>query len=150
NVIMTSLPELIAYVLKNISSETHFVYQQTWAYQHDPNHGGFATYNHDQLTMYKAIADVSKELSTLGAFKYINPTGTAIQNAPTSSIGNHLTLGGYHLQLDYGRFTAACTWYEKRFQEDVRENSYKPDKVTELQAKIAKQAAHQAVRKPYK
>lgn len=150
NVIMTSLPELIDYVRKNISSETHFVYHQTWAYQHDSNHGGFANYNHDQLTMYKAIADVSKKLSKLGVFKYIIPAGTAIQNARTSSIGDHLTRDGYHLQLDYGRFTAACTWYEKLFQEDVRENSYKPDKVTELQAKIAKQAAHQAVRKPYK
>lgn len=149
-VIMTSLPELMNYVRKNISSETHFVYHQTWAYQHDSNHEGFANYNHDQLNMYEAIADVSKKLSELGVFKYIIPAGTAIQNARTSSLGDHLTRDGYHLQLDYGRFTAACTWYETLFQEDVRENTYKPDKVTELQAKIAKQAAHQAVRKPNK
>lgn len=150
DVVMESLPELVNYVREKVNPETQFVYHQTWAYQHDSDHKGFANYNRDQLTMYKAIADVSKKVSKLGNFKYIIPAGTAIQNARTSSMGDTFTRDGYHLQLDYGRFTAACTWYEKIFNEDVRKNSYKPEKVTELQAKIAKQAAHKAVKKPYK
>ncbi|HLT86684.1 MAG TPA: DUF4886 domain-containing protein [Sphingobacterium sp.] len=150
DVIMESLPELVSYVRAKVDTETQFVYHQTWAYQHDSDHKGFANYDRDQLTMYKAIADVSKKVSKLDAFKYIIPAGTAIQNARTSSIGDTFTRDGYHLQLDYGRFTAACTWYQKIFGEDVRKNSYKPEKVTELQAKIAKEAAHKAVKKPYK
>ncbi|PRD52771.1 DUF4886 domain-containing protein [Sphingobacterium gobiense] len=150
DVIMENLPVLVSYVRKKVSPETQFVYHQTWAYQHDSDHKGFANYERDQLTMYNAIANVSKKLSKLGDFKYIIPAGTAIQNARTSSIGDTFTRDGYHLQLDYGRFTAACTWYEKIFGDDVRKNSYKPEKVTELQAKIAKEAAYKAVRKPYK
>ncbi|MBD1423427.1 DUF4886 domain-containing protein [Sphingobacterium chuzhouense] len=150
DVVMKSLPELVSYVRAKVSPETQFVYHQTWAYQHDSDHKGFANYDRDQLTMYKAIADVSKKVSKLGDFKYIIPAGTAIQNARTSSMGDTFTRDGYHLQLDYGRFTAACTWYEKIFGEDVRKNSYKPEKVTELQAKIAKEAAHKAIKKPYK
>ncbi|MBD1427273.1 DUF4886 domain-containing protein [Sphingobacterium arenae] len=149
DVVIESLPKLVSYVRGKVNPEAQFVYHQTWAYQHDSNHKGFANYNRDQLTMYKAIADVSKKVSKLGDFKYIIPAGTAIQNARTSSMGDTFTRDGYHLQLDYGRFTAACTWYEKIFGEDVRKNSYKPEKVTELQAKIAKEAAHKAVKKPY-
>src|SRR5690606_28833385 len=149
DVLMESLPVLDRFVSAKVSLVTQFVYYQTCAYQHDPDHKGFANYDHDQLTMYKAIADVSKKVSKLGDFKYIIPAGTAIQNARTSSMGDTFTRDGYHLQLDYGRFTAACTWYEKIFGEDVRKNSYKPEKVTELQAKIAKEAAHKAVKNPY-
>lgn len=150
DVVIESLPKLVSYVRGKVNPEAQFVYHQTWAYQHDSNHKGFANYNRNQLTMYKAIADVSKKVSKLGDFKYIIPAGTAIQNARTSSMGDTFTRDGYHLQLDYGRFTAACTWYEKIFGEDVRKNSYKPEKVTELQAKIAKEAAHKAVKKPYR
>jgi len=150
DVVIESLPELVSYVRGKVNPETQFVYHQTWAYQHDSTHKGFANYNRDQITMYNAIVNVSKKVAKLGDFKYVVPAGTAIQNARTSSMGDTFTRDGYHLQLDYGRFTAACTWYEKIFGEDVRKNSYKPEKVTELQAKIAKETAHKAVKKPYK
>jgi len=150
DVIMESLPELVRYVRSRTHSDAHFVYHQTWAYQHDSNHDGFKNYNRDQQTMYKAIVDASKRVNTSGNFKYIIPAGTAIQNARTSSLGDTFTRDGYHLQLDYGRFTAACTWYEKILGKDVRKNPYKPVKVTNTQAEIAKQAAHKAVKKPYK
>lgn len=150
DIIMESLPALVSYVREKVSAQTQFVYHQTWAYQRDSEHKGFANYNRDQLTMYKAIADASKKVNALGDFKYIIPAGTAIQNARTSSLGDTFTRDGYHLQLDYGRFTAACTWYEKIFGDDVRKNPYKPEQVTDLQAKITKEAAHKAVKKPYK
>ncbi|MFT3903989.1 MAG: DUF4886 domain-containing protein [Niabella sp.] len=150
DVINASLPGLVSYVRAKVSPETRFVYHQTWAYQHDSKHDGFKNYDRDQMTMYKAIRDASRKVYASRAFQYIVPVGTAIQNARTSSIGDAYTRDGYHLQLDYGRFTAACVWYEKLFKEDVRKNPYKPKNVTALQAKIAKQAAHKAVRKPYK
>lgn len=150
DVIIKSLPELVDYVRKHVSPQTQFVYHQTWAYQQDSKHDGFKHYNQDQLTMFNGILDAAKKVAKTGYFTYIIPAGTAIQNARTSSIGDKYTRDGYHLQLDYGRFTAACTWYEKLFKEDVRKNPYKPEKVTDLQAKIAKQAAHKACKKPYK
>jgi 4-hydroxyphenylpyruvate dioxygenase-like putative hemolysin len=54
------------------------------------------------------------------------------------------------LNLDYGRFAAALTWYAKLFDLDPTKTDYRPDKVTEKQAKIVKEAAKKAVRKPYR
>ena len=100
--------------------------------------------------MYQGIIAATQKINKSKVFSMVIPAGTAIQNARTSSIGDHYTRDGYHLNLDYGRFTAACTWYEKIFNLDVRKNNYKPDQVTELQANIAKDAAHKAVKNPWK
>ncbi|WP_437922433.1 DUF4886 domain-containing protein [Sphingobacterium sp. LRF_L2] len=150
NSIIESLPELVNYVRTKVGQHAQFVYHQTWAYQQDSKHDGFKNYERDQSKMYSAIVDASKQVRKLGYFKEIIPVGTAVQNARSSSIGDHYTRDGYHLQLDYGRFTAACTWYEKLFHEDVRGNAYKPQHVSDLQATIAKRAAHLAVKRPYK
>lgn len=147
--IATDLPKLIAYVRAKGPKQSKFVYHQTWAYQQDSPHEGFNNYQRSQANMYKHIMETSKKLNKWEDFQMLIPVGTAIQNARTSSIGDHFTRDGYHLNLDYGRFTAACTWYEKLFRLDVRKNSYKPDKVTAVQAEIAKEAAHKAVKKPF-
>lgn len=150
NIIMKDLPELLDYVKGAVSPDTKIVYHQTWAYQHDSKHEGFNNYNKNQITMYKGIIHATKKIHKSKKFAFVTPAGTAVQNARTSSIGDHFCRDGFHLDLTYGRFTAACTWYEKLFGLDVRENSYKPENVTELQASIAKDAAHKAVKKPFK
>ena len=147
---MKDLPSLIEYVNNIKPTQTKLVYHSTWAYQQDSEHKGFANYNNNQLEMYQQIIDVSRKMSKNKTFKFVTPVGTAIQNARTSSISDHFTRDGYHLELHYGRFTAACTWFEKLYGIDVRKNSFKPKTITEIQAKIAKEAAHQAVSKPYK
>lgn len=150
DVIMKELPELISYVKTKKKPQTKLIYHQTWAYQHDSNHKGFANYNNNQAEMYKAIADATKKISKMKDFAMVIPAGTAIQNARTSSQGDTYTRDGYHLELTFGRFTAACAWFEKLFKKDVRKNSYKPEKVTDKQAQIAKQAAYKAIKKPFK
>ena len=40
---------------------------------------------------------------------YFIPAGTAVQNARTSFIGDHITVDGYHLN-QFGRYLAALTW----------------------------------------
>lgn len=150
DIIMNSLPTLVSYVNGVKAPKTKLVYHQTWAYQQDSDHKGFANYNRSQKTMYEAIINATKHIKKSKTFAFIVPSGTAVQNARTSSIGDKYTRDGYHLQLDYGRFTAACTWYEMLFGKDVRNTSYKPEKVTDLQSKIAKEAAHKAVKKPFK
>lgn len=150
NVIMKDLPELVERIKAKKPKKAKLVYHQTWAYQQDSKHKGFANYNNNQMEMYAGIIDASKKISKSKMFDFIIPVGTAIQNARSSSLGDTYTRDGYHLQLDYGRFTAACTWYQKIFQKDVRKNSYKPEKLTSLQADIAKQAANRAVKSPWK
>lgn len=149
-VIMKDLPELIRYVTSLKKPHTKLVYHQTWAYQHDSDHKGFANYDNSQEKMYAAIVNATKKINKMHDFNMVVPAGTAIQNARTSSQGDTYTRDGYHLELNFGRFTAACTWYEKLFGKDVRKNSYKPEQVTDKQAKIAKNAAHKAVKKPFR
>ena len=148
-VIMEGLPQLVKYVSEH-APKANLIYHQTWAYQHNSTHKGFSNYNSDQNVMYQAIMDATRRISKSGDFKFVVPAGTAIQNARTSSIGDNFTRDGYHLQLAYGRFTAACAWYEKLFRSDVRKNPYKPASVTDLEASIAKEAAHKAAKRPFR
>lgn len=149
DVIMKDLPRLIQYV-KSKAPGVALIYHQTWAYQQDSKHTGFANYNRSQQTMYRDIVAVSKKLNKSGWFAFIVPSGTAVQNGRTSSIGDHYTRDGYHLNFDYGRFTAACTWYEKLFNKDVRKNTYQPSKLSDKEAAIARMAAHKAVKRPFR
>lgn len=150
DIIMESLPNLLSYLRNKISPETKIIYHQTWAYQQGYKHKRFDNYNYDQKTMYHAIAETTKRIAQYGDVAFVIPVGTAIQNARTSSQGDTYTRDGFHLQLRFGRFTAACTWYAKLFGTDVRKNTYKPESVTDLQAKIAKEAAYKAIKKPFK
>ncbi len=59
--------------------------------------------------MYQAIADAVKKAAKVNKIKIVIPSGTAIQNARTSFIGDHLNRDGYHLDVKIGRYTAACT-----------------------------------------
>jgi len=47
-----------------------------------------------------------------------------------------------------GRYTAACTWYEKLFGKSVINNTFIPSGVTASEAKIAQYAAHYALQSP--
>ena len=146
----SDLPALFAYVKTHVRyPSTKYILHQTWAYQQDSKHDGFANYDRSQLKMYEAIARTSQQAFKLIPFDLLVPAGTAVQNARTSFIADHYTRDGYHLNLDYGRFTAACTWFETLFQQDVTTNVYKPLKVTDIQAEIAKKAAHEAVLHPF-
>lgn len=59
--------------------------------------------------MYHAIVDAVKKAGKAYKIKMIIPTGTAIQNARTSFIGDHMNRDGHHLDVKVGRYTAACT-----------------------------------------
>ena len=150
DIIMEGLPELIDYVKANSNPDVKIIYHQTWAYQQDSEHKRFVDYNKDQNEMYSAIASATKKIAHIKDIDLLIPAGTAIQNARSSTIGDKLTRDGYHLDLGYGRLTAASTWFEILFKEDVRNNPYQPDSITPLEAKIAKEAAHKAVKKPFK
>ncbi len=144
-----SLPELLEYVKKHSPKNAKPILHQTWAYSSDSDHGSFKNYGNDQMTMYAAIVDAGKRAAKLGNIKVIVPAGTAIQNARTSFLGDHLNRDGYHLDLGVGRFTAACAWYEKLFGKDVTKNTYLPEGMNPDLARVARAAAHAAVLKPY-
>jgi hypothetical protein len=143
------LPQLAQYV-KTLSTnpKVKFALHQTWAYAANSTHSGFANYNKDQNTMYNAIVNAINEASKQTGINIIIPSGTAIQNARSSSIGDNLCRDGYHLSLGAGRYTAACTWYEKLTGKKVVGNSFVPKYMSKEEARIAQQAAHYAILKP--
>ena len=145
-----SLPELIEYVKARLPKKTKLMLHQTWAYASTSKHSGFKNYNCSQLTMYQAIADAVKKAAKANKIKIVIPSGTAIQNARTSFIGDHLNRDGYHLDVKIGRYTAACTWFERIFKHNVVGNPYAPEGLDEARKTVAQKAAHAAVKHPYK
>ena len=145
-----SLPELIEYVKARLPKKTKLMLHQTWAYASTSKHSGFKNYNCNQLTMYQAIADAVKKAAKANKIKIVIPSGTAIQNARTSFIGDHLNRDGYHLDVKIGRYTAACTWFERIFKHNVVGNPYTPEGLDEARKAVAQKAAHAAVKHPYK
>lgn len=142
------LASLIAYVKGKVDVPVWF--HQTWAYMQESNHDAFPTYGSDQTTMYNAIMSaVQRAMSDNEELAGVIPSGTAIQNARTSFFGDTFNRDGYHLETTYGRYTAACTWFETFSGKSAVGNTYAPSTIDRTAAEIARHAAHAAVVKPY-
>ncbi len=145
----STLPVLYNFVKERaLNAGAKYILHQTWAYAQSSTHSGFVNYNKDQLTMYQAIVDANNKAKPLINASLIVPSGTAIQNARTSVVGDNFTRDGYHLSIPMGRYTAAATWYEAIFGESVVGNSYKPAELSDFEASISQNAAHFALQKP--
>ena len=104
------LGNLISWLRENAPKKNFkLAWHQTWAYSKDSTHKKFPNYGNDQTKMYNAIVDCVKDLMKEYHFDILIPSGTAIQNARTSSLGDTFNRDGYHLERTYGRYTAACT-----------------------------------------
>lgn len=143
------LPELLKYIQDNVKSPK-LMFHQTWAYASSSDHGEFPKYDSNQMTMYNAIMSaVSSAMKDNPSISILIPSGTAIQNARTSYLGDSFNRDGYHLETTYGRYTAACTWYESISGKSVVGNTYAPSTVDETEKAVAQNAAHLAVLKPW-
>ena len=143
-----SLPELLEYVKARVPKKAKMMLHQTWAYDPTSTHKDFKNYDHDQVKMYNAIVDAVKRAAKLTGIRIVIPSGTAVQNARTTVLKETITRDGYHLHKPCGRYTAACTWYEKIFRKNVIGNGYLPKGMTEEQRLAAQKSAHAAVKKP--
>ena len=100
--------------------------------------------------MYKAIVETTKKIKKKYNFDLLIPSGTAIQNARTSFVGDSLNRDDLHLSLYLGRYIASCAWYETIFKTNVIGNTFYPENITKYQAEMAQHAAHKASEKPYR
>ena len=143
------LPPLYKYVQDHYPiSSVKYLFHQTWAYAQNATTKNFEKYDNDQLKMYNKIVSASQAVAQIVPIHTIIPDGTAIQNARSSFIGDNLTREGYHLDLQIGRFVAACTWYEALFG-GVKKLSFKPFALNETKSGLAKEAAYLAVKFPF-
>ena len=106
----------LANVVRNNLCNTKLYFHQTWAYETDSQHGGFANYNNDQTEMYHCIKKAS-EIAAQTINAPIIPVGEVIQTLRETvpefdykNGGISLCRDGFHLSLDYGRYAAAATW----------------------------------------
>ncbi len=144
------IPSLLNYIKsKATNPNAKFIFHQTWAYAPNSTHDGFANYGNDQMTMYNAIVGATSKVQDQFGFDLVVPSGTAIQNGRTSVLGEQFTRDGYHLDENLGKYTAAATWFEALFGQDVLPNLYKPQNLSSFEAEIAKQAARFAVASPF-
>lgn len=142
------LPALYEYVKNNVTSHPAYMIHQTWAYDETSTHRDFYRYEHNQTRMYTGIIKSTTAAAELIGADDIIPSGTAIQNARTTPLRLSVTRDGYHLHKTFGRYIAACTWFEKIFNCSVIGNTYLPEGMTEEQRDYAQKAAHAAVIKP--
>ena len=144
------LDSLIDYVRARVPATTKLIWHVTWAYAQNSTHGGFSNYDRNQEKMYRAIVEGAQRLKKENAqFSLFVPVGTAIQNARTSFVGDHLNRDGFHLDLVLGRYTAACTWFECLFGTKVVGNRYAPKGLDKAQKAVAQWSAHLAVERPF-
>ena len=115
-------------------------WMQTWAYSQDAKHPNYPRYHNNQQEMWDSImACTPKQLPVI-------PCGAAIQLARQTKLGDSLCRDGYHLNYVYGRYTAACVWYEMITGKDVRCNRYKNAQMTRKQRRLTQKSAHKAVK----
>ena len=145
------LTELIAYTQGlQTNPDAVYGYHQTWAYSHDSTHGGFANYGNRQDVMYDSICQAVQYATAMHPeLSFVVPSGTAIQNARTTWLGDNMNRDGYHLDLKMGRYTAACAWLETITGISPVGFSYRPDGVDFLTAHTCQVAAHEAVMHPF-
>ena len=142
------LEYLIGYV-KALCPDAKLVWNMTWAYQQDSTHSSFPNYNSNQTTMYNAILDaVDKVIRKNDDISIISPTGTAIQNARTSYVGDKITRDGYHLSYDFGRYIAGLTFFSQLTGISAENVTFAPDGVDDSLQKVAIEAASNAVKAP--
>ena len=124
--------------------DAQLCWMQTWAYSQDATHPAYLRYQSNQQVMWDSIVACTPTDLTL------IPCGTAIQNARHTKLGDTLCRDGYHLNYVYGRYTAACVWYEILTGNDVRRNRYRNPQMTLRQRRLTQKSAHKAVQESRK
>jgi len=109
------LSELIRYIQKMVPGAS-IAFHQTWAYEFDSDHGGFALYQRDRKLMFREIKRTVDAMAKRHRLPVI-PVGSTIERLRTfpefdpQRGGSRLTRDGFHLSYDYGRYAAGLVWF---------------------------------------
>ena len=147
------LDDLAALIRKEVPSARIFLHE-TWAYEKDSSHSGFANYDCDQAKMYRSILSAyAKAQAHLNAGLF--PTGPAVQLARRIApfryeLGEQsLCRDGFHLHYVKGRYLAACVLMEALTGVNGIQSSFIPvvdgETLTEEERAVLCFCAHKAV-----
>lgn len=145
------MEHLISLVKTNCTNkDVKIGFYMTWAYDKSSTYASFKLYDRDQQKMYDSIvACAQRVMANHPEIQVLIPAGTAVQNARTSYIGEHMNRDGYHLHYDHGRYVASLSWYEVLFGKSATDVSWHPSSMTDYCADMCRHAVHAAVGKPY-
>ncbi len=146
------LEYLTNYVKREMNDDCHakIVWNMTWAYQQNSNHGEFGKYDRSQTKMYNMIVDtVKNKVLPNSKISDVIPCGTAVQNARTSYIGDTLTRDGYHLSFDLGRYIAGLTLIHSLTGLPIDDIEFLPSTVEQEDKAVAIDAVKKAVAARY-
>ena len=119
-------------VFRAFAPDARLCLHETWAYEKDSGHGGFARYRRDQAEMYERLRACYAAQAQKHGLVLI-PCGDVIQalrgTAPfdVSRGGRSLCRDGFHMSYGYGRYALACTWLRRLFGLDMVRNTYRPE-----------------------
>ena len=119
----------LMYYVQMHQPEVNFVWNMIWAHAKTSKQSAFLkTWKGDQMHMYTGMTEsVVKNVEPDPRIRFIIPTGTAIQNARTSFLGDNLDRDGYHLNEGIGYYIAAMVWTCKITGLRPDQISYVPD-----------------------
>ena len=120
---------LLMYYVQQRRPTANFVWNHVWAHAAESKKKTFTEFwDGDQTKMYNGITDcVQRYAATDPRIRFIVPVGTAIQNARTSFLGDHLDRDTYHLNRGIGRYIASLTWCCKLTGLPPEQIPYRPD-----------------------
>jgi hypothetical protein len=121
-------------------------WMQTWSYAQNAKHPNFPRYQKSQQVMDDSIYNATVALLDRYPELTLIPCGKAITFARQTKLGDTLCRDGYHLNYEYGRYTAACVWYELLTGKSCKSNTYKNDKMTNTHKRLTQQSAHKAMK----
>ena len=121
-------------------------WMQTWSYSQDAKHPQFPRYQKSQTIMDDSIHNATVAIIKKHPELTLIPCGKAITLARQTKLGDTLCRDGYHLNYEYGRYTAACVWYELLTGTNCCNNKYMNEKMTNWQRNLTQKAAHKALK----
>ena len=117
--------------VREVVPKAEFLLQQTWAYEIDSLHSGFWDYHQNQQEMYERLREAYQTVAGKLGVRLI-PCGDVIQDLRKKEPflynegGMSLCRDGFHMNVIYGRYALAATWYKIITCKLIQENSYIP------------------------
>ena len=151
--------DIVNWINKNkTNKKAQIYYHMTWSFAEDCRLWSFMYSNFDQMQMYNDFVNATKKYifeAHPGKFAGIIPSGTSIQNARSSKLGDVFNMpgnydanaDGYHLN-DRGDLVAALTWYCVLTGQSAKTATC-PDTTYASEFDIFVEAVDAAIKTPY-
>lgn len=125
------LGEVLA-CIRRLTPSASIFFHETWAYEWDSTHTGFALYDWNQEKMHRQIKQTVARICRENGNLPIIPSGDVIaevRRRPQFAYkngGQSLCRDGYHMHLVYGRYLLGAVWFETLLAGTIWNTSFVP------------------------